>query len=198
MIPLVMTFILRAALLASVTYPADPLASVTPPADPPQLDVCGLLYLSSFHPECVIFQPFEGDTRYYITDLLAIPDSLVSSAAVHFHGQIVACSPCVPDFPCITGAFSRCEPSDLGCGVLTSNGECTLWDSALYGPLLLLSPTSGHELGELVQALGFIDYNALSFCIISGALRGATFTDCPDTLSAVEPRTWGTLKNIFR
>jgi hypothetical protein len=165
---------------------------------PERFDRCGLLDHDDRTPGCVIFLPFEGGAGYS-TNLTTIPDSL-GYTPVRIQGQLASCPYCSADFMrCIAVASAtRCPPSDLGCGILYDDpmDGCSVWVSPIYGQFQC--PMWGHSDRDTVGVNAVRDWTRVTTCANGGWLWSLSFYDCPDSLSAVEHRTWGTLKSVFR
>jgi hypothetical protein len=165
---------------------------------PTHIDHCGWLRVS--HSGCILFQSTDGGEEY-VTDLLAVPDSL-EHTPIKLEGDVLHCDPaCSPYYyDCIIGTVvTTCEPTNLGCGVLNEDTVdfCHTWTSLVYGTLL--TQMHGRSDGDTVRVVGIIDRTLPSVCMFGdGGLFNESFYDCPDTLSAVMQMTWGNLKGLFR
>lgn len=101
----------------------------------------------------------------------------------------------------VPSVITRCQPSDLGCGVIVGDPDdgCAYWASQTHGRLDLRN-IDGFASGDTVHVTGIICWCGGQTChpFGDGEIRGAALAPCADSLSVVVPLTWGRLRTLFR
>jgi hypothetical protein len=176
------------------------ISAATPGRTAERFDACGRI---SRDDGCILFWPYTGA----VAAQHVLPDT--TQLAVGSDWRIVGDYRWYTNF---CGHYSRvvenitispCIPETLGCGVLWDfNPEyhCYAWTGlGDPGSTILVGDLGGFSLGDTVFATGIRDMSVADICICGcGVLRNSTFTACGDTLTPVEPMSWGRLKSLFR
>ncbi|MBP6875753.1 MAG: hypothetical protein KBD56_06755 [Candidatus Eisenbacteria bacterium] len=165
-------------------------------AQPDSLDACG--WFGKDLDGCVYFYAsLPSGCTYFGTEFAALPDSIEEYRMVRVRGKWMWSEKCGP-FGVHDPVISRCEPVDLGCGVLYYDDVdyCSTWDSPTYGSLLISFP-QGYATGDTVRAMGIIEECMTTVCMLPG-LESTSFSPCEDIPPAVQRDTWGSIKVLFK
>jgi hypothetical protein len=175
------------------------IACCTLPSAAEIFDGCGEIIVEG---DCRVFYPYGLNLQEcLLPDTLQLPNDLECRITGTVLNPWAECDG-LPGYKSLVDVVVRpCEPESLGCGVLEPFGDsCVVWRSLVTpGDLTLLDDFGGFATGDTVLAVGVRAFSIPDVCICAcGLLLHTTLTACPDTLSPIQPMTWGRLRVLYR